>query len=293
MDEVKQMEKHTTIIYPQWQGGGADLSTYYGAEEIERLYLENVVYDKVPVAVLDAEMKESNNILGYDDILAQMKDAALIIGQACPHTLFTIGGGCDAGVPAVAYLNKKYAGKLTVLWFDAHGDLNTPEESSSKLFYGMPLRALSGDGDDEIKKLIPVRLTPSQVILLGARDLDAAEKNYIVENNITSFSVEEMECDPNVILHAVDTAGNDNIYLHIDLDVLDPADFPYTPVPTANGLRAQTFLNILQLLKENYRIVGTGLFSYAPAKAKVGLLTSIIDMGLRLNFDADDIPNIP
>ncbi|WP_368501527.1 arginase family protein [Phascolarctobacterium sp.] len=56
--------------------------------------------------------------------------------------MFSVGGGCDADVPVIAYLNKKYGGKLTVLWLDAHGDLNSPQESQTGLFYGMPARTL-------------------------------------------------------------------------------------------------------------------------------------------------------
>ena len=59
-----------------------------------------------------------------------------------PDKLFTLGGGCDADVPCLLYLNEEYRGDLTVIWFDAHGDLNTPEESATSLFYGMPLRSL-------------------------------------------------------------------------------------------------------------------------------------------------------
>jgi arginase len=227
----------------------------------------------------EANMTRSNDIIGYDDILAQMKDAARVIDQACPHTLFTIGGSCDADIPAVAYLNKKYAGNLTVLWFDAHGDLNTPRESASKLFYGMPLRALLGDGDDEIAKLIH-RLTPPQIILLGARDMDKSEEKYIAENNITLFSVEEMERGPSAVFGAIEAAGNDNLYLHIDLDVLNPSEFPHTPVPSDGGLSARAFLSILHSLKEMYRVVGMGVFEYKPANTKLDLLSSVIDMGL-------------
>jgi len=274
--------KHTTIIYPQWQGGGADTSTYYGAKEIEQLYLKNIDYDKVPVNVDNTKIMKSNNIIGYNDILAQMRHATAVINKACPHTLFTIGGGCDADIPAIAYLNKKCAGNLTILWFDAHCDLNTPQESSSKLFYGMPLRTLLGDGDIEMKKLIDHKLTPPQIILLGIRDVDITEENYIVGNNITLLSPKEIERNPNAIFSAINTAGNDNLYLHIDLDVIDPSEFPYIPVPANNGLGVQTFLSVLQLLKEMYSIVGMGLFEYKPAKVKTDLLSSIINIGLHL-----------
>jgi len=271
--------KHSTIVYPQWQGG-ADISTYHGVKEIQRLYLRNAAYDEIPVVSDETRLVKANDIIGYDDIFVQIEDAAKAINQAGPDTLFTIGGSCDADIPAVAYLNQKYAGNLTVLWFDAHGDLNTPRESASKLFYGMPLRTLLGEGDDEIADLIDKRLTPPQVILLGARDLDKSEEKHIAENNITLFSIEELERDSSVVSSAIEAAGNDHLYLHIDLDVLNPSEFPYTPVPSDGGLSAQTFLSLLQSLKAKHRIVGMGVFEYKPANTKTELLSSIIDMGL-------------
>ena len=273
------MKKHKNLIYPQWQGGN-DISTYFGAKEIEQLYLSDVTYKEVPVSTFE-ELKLENDIIGYQEILEQMKCAAKIISHDCPQTLFTVGGSCDADFPPIAYLNHKYEGNLTVLWLDAHGDLNTPGESPSKLFYGMPLRALLGEGDAEILKLLESPLTPSQVILSGVRDLDANERNYISENNITLQSVREIEDNMNIVMEAVKNAGNDNIYLHIDLDVMEPDEFPYTPVHAAGGVSVSTFLSILQSLKK-FNIVGVGIFEYNTANRKTELITSIIDTGLHL-----------
>ena len=58
-----------------------------------------------------------------------------------PDKILTVGGGCGIEIPIVSYFSEKYK-NLDVLWFDAHGDLNTPESSPSKYFHGMPLRFL-------------------------------------------------------------------------------------------------------------------------------------------------------
>ena len=57
-----------------------------------------------------------------------------------------IGGTCGAEIAPVAYLNNHYESDLAILWFDAHGDLNTPKTSLSGHFHGMVLRTLLGEG---------------------------------------------------------------------------------------------------------------------------------------------------
>lgn len=88
--------------------------------------------------------------LGYKEVLKQLKNACTLIDGVKPDTIFTVGGDCGVELLSVSYLNKRYNGALAVIWFDAHGDLNTPASSPIKKFHGMPLRALLGEGDEEI-----------------------------------------------------------------------------------------------------------------------------------------------
>lgn len=149
------------LINGQWQGG-ADISTLYGAEEIEKLYLRDVAYDKAAVSKDENDLLVEKNIVGYEILEMQMKQVFQNLKMEQPEKLFTIGGGCDADVPSIAYMNEKYGGRLKILYFDAHGDINSPEESGSKLFYGMPLRCLIEDSDDSIFSFTNSRLKPEQ-----------------------------------------------------------------------------------------------------------------------------------
>ncbi len=66
----------------------------------------------------------------------------------------------------------------------------------------------------------------------------------------------------------VKSKGNKNIYVHIDLDVLDPTEFPYVPLPAAGGLKNNTLLELLKRLREEFKIVGLGLLEYSPSREK-------------------------
>ena len=99
-------------INPQWQGG-ADLSTYDGAEEIKK-YLDGQDYVILPVSTNEAEMAvRKNGIRGFDVLRVQIHSAYDRIQEDAPDKIFTLGGGCDADVPSIVYLSEKYQGNFT------------------------------------------------------------------------------------------------------------------------------------------------------------------------------------
>ena len=255
--------RHLTVFFPQWQGGGPDISTYHGAHEFRGLYLAGADVREVAVDTRPA-VETENLIFGYPTILRQLETAHCLIRREAPETVFTLGGSCDADVPAIAYLNRRLKGDLTVLWIDSHGDLNTPLSSPSSYFYGMPLRALLGEGDGKITAQLPSTLLPGQVLLLGARDLDGGEQAYVRDHQIPVVSVPDIERFGEAALSALWGGRSRNLYIHIDLDVLDPVQFPYVPLPVPNGLRMDTLRTLLRTLRAEYRLAGAGLMECQP-----------------------------
>lgn len=275
-------KSHLNILIPQWQGGGQDLSTYHGGYELKDNYLQGFALAEIEVSV-DNVSEVKNNILGYDEIFKQLVYAKLQITKENPETVFTIGGGCDSDVASISHLNEIAKGDMTLLYFDAHGDLNTPESSESKYFYGMPLRTLLGDGDEKFVDSLFSTLSPSQVIMLGIRDLDQAELDYIKEQNISVLAVETIEQDIENVIRMVKEKNHKNIYIHIDLDVLDPEEFPYVPVPAPGGLKSNTLIKLLKRLQEEFNIIGFGLLEYSPSGDKDNIvIQNIIDIGCNL-----------
>ncbi len=274
------MKKHLNIFFPQWQGGGKDKSTYAGAVEIKKNYLGNRIFRDVEVS-LEEDCRIQNGIIGYQPIMNQLKRCKELILQEQPTSIFTIGGGCDIAIAPISYLNSVV--DLTVLWFDAHGDLNTPETSISKAFHGMPLRTLLGEGDNEILQQTFSVLTPSQIILLGNRDLDNAETQYIEKENMNFFKVEDLETDANCLLAAMKAQEVKNLYIHIDLDVIDPVEFPFVPVPAVGGLTIPTFLRLLKTVYAEFPTVGLSLVEYqASGRGKIEIIEEIINLGVSL-----------
>ena len=249
--KIEMVEKHLNLFFPQWQGAGKSRELLKGAIEIKEKYIN--AYEFTEVQVDDDDIDEvENNILGYNKILRQLRNANLIVTSEEPDRIFTVGGGCDVEIIPVSYLNNKLKGDLTVLWIDAHGDLNTPESSPSKCFHGMPLRTLLGDGDKEMIRTTFSKLSTSQLIMAGQRDLDEPEKNFIDEYKIDFLSTDVINLSVNSVVNAIKSKGSNNIYIHIDLDVLDNDEFPYVMVPSPKGLNSQVLLDLLVQLRDEF-----------------------------------------
>ncbi len=265
------------IFFPQWQGGG-NRALYIGAAAARKgLNLKSRLAEVKMVS--DETLVVENNILGYRQILEQMQELHKKIETNHPASIFTLGGGCDAELAPISYLNQKYEGDFSVVWFDAHGDLNSPESSTTKHFHGMPLRILLEGGHDEaIDKLCFSNITPEQVLLLGVRDLDPPEKEYIDTHSIRNMSPEQVIwAEPEEWISTLKT----NVYVHIDLDVLDGEKYPYTLCPTEHGLQMQHLVQIINKLQAERRIVGLSILEYAsPDPAGIQELKEIAAVGL-------------
>lgn len=230
-------KKHMNLFFPQWQGAGKSKELLNGALEIKEKYMDASQFIEIPVSDEDI-YKVENNILGYDEILQQLQTAKRIVSEEAPDCIFTVGGGCDVEIIPVSYLNDKLRGDLTVLWIDAHGDLNTPESSPSKCFHGMPLRLLLGDGDQQILETAFSKLSTSQLLMMGQRDLDEPEKDFIKKHNMDLLTTDELNITLKNAIKAIQAKGSNNIYVHINLDILDNVEFPYVMVPSPGGLKS-------------------------------------------------------
>ncbi len=266
-------------VNAQWQGG-ADLVTFHGAKELIKMYLDGKRFAELPVSADKTEMAAAKNrIKGFDALRRQMQTAYARLLEDAPDKIFTLGGGCDADVPGLVYLCEKYREDLTVLWLDAHGDLNAPAESSSALFYGMPLRSLM---DDTCFGLLENRfpLSAPQIIHIGGRDFDRAELSFIKGSGIKSYTVRDIRSDNSLIRRAAGETQSEHIYIHLDLDVIDPKEFSNTPLPVDGGLYCKEVYSILDAFAD--RLVGLGIYEYAPSGTRNAFIEKLIQFGLAL-----------
>lgn len=250
------------LLFPQWQGSGSTNELYYGAKLLQkRLGKYKFVEIKVPEI---EELHIEHDILGYSSIFSQLTKASVFIDQVKPKKIFMIGGGCDVEIVPVSYLNNIYNGNLIVFWFDAHGDLNTPESSPSKNFHGMPLRLLLAEGDKQLINLVVKPLKLNQIVLVGTRELDSPEKEYLRKNRMTITKLSEIK---NLLNHS----NLDNVYIHLDLDVLNPDVYPTVKCPTPGGLLIEDIRDLISMIKNAKNLVGGSVIEYVSGKSQTGL----------------------
>jgi arginase len=168
----------------------------------------------------------------------------LAVASDLPVRPLILGGCCCSHIGAVEGLAARHD-RLGVIWYDAHGDLNTPETSPSGNEWGMPLRMIIDGG----------AVAADHVALVGARNLDPPEVEFVATAGIHR--------DPTDVLARVDC-----VYVAIDVDVFDPPELavfmPEPDGPTLHEVEQQ-----LAQIREAGTVVGAGLTGLAPDPANV------------------------
>jgi arginase len=160
------------------------------------------------------------------------------LAASLPERPFVLGGCCCTHVGAVEGLAGR-GGRLAVVWLDAHGDLNTPETSPSGNLWGMPFRMILDGG----------AVAATDVALVGVRNLDPGEAEFVVENGIDDS-----------LDRALD--GVDRVYLALDVDVLDPSEIDVL-IPEPDGLMLDEAAAVVSEVARRVPVAGVGVTGIA------------------------------
>jgi arginase len=192
--------------------------------------------------------------------LQSVRDAQLTALANVDGLPITIGGDCGVELAAIQHAD---AGNdaMAVIWFDAHPDLNTPESSPSDAFTGMVLRTLFGEGTPTLVPQKP--LAPSRTILVGIRNVDDGENDYLDSSAVRVIDVPDVGAES--IVEALTASGATSVYIHIDLDVLDPSEFDGVGDPMPFGLSLAVLIEVITAAKATLPLVGAGIAGFAPA----------------------------
>ncbi|MTI84664.1 MAG: arginase family protein [Firmicutes bacterium] len=244
------------LFYPQWQGAGHSPELFDGTVALWNLFSPQITSIRVPVSK-QMGLTKQNEIIGLEQIKEQILTANTLLQDLHPTRIVTIGGGCDVEVAIVSYLRAIHD-PFGIIWFDAHGDLNTPESSPSQLFHGMALRCLlEGTGRFGFHLPIP-SISTKDIALLGVRDLDPPEKEYVRKNSIPVVPAGDVsESLPEKLVSQFKQYKK--MYIHIDLDVLDPGEYRGVKCPTANGIQIKRLCSVLQDIMERWDVIGLSL----------------------------------
>src|SRR5215203_3311920 len=156
-------------------------------------------------------------------------------------------GGCLASVGVLSGL-QEIGNDPAVVWIDAHGDFNTPESSISGYWDGMALATVCGSGRPELARAIGLRPLPvSQALHLAGRDFDPGEQENVRRLELAVIPPDEIGGEPARQRLRRLAEGRD-LYLHVDLDGLDPRDAPAVSMPVPGGPALKEVLRCLAAL---------------------------------------------
>jgi arginase len=224
--------------------------------------------------LVDTALPDGNvwrRLAALDDAVANQVAAAVGTGR----TTTVISGDCLVGIATLAGVQR--AGiDPALIWFDAHGDVHTLETTTSGYLGGLSLRLALGAHAD---LLAPLRLRPvdeGRTILVGARDLDLPEVDYLAASAVRQSGVAGLDADG---------LPGGRLVLHLDVDVVDPADLPGLLFPAPDGPAAATVLAAVQRVLDTGRVVALDVactwhptYNGRVRQTRAALIAALVEM---------------
>lgn len=238
---------------------GPSAMRYAGAiEKLQELNIDTHDLGDIPINRPDqnkinneGNLKNLEQVTEANVILAEMVDQEIEKG----YFPLILGGDHSIAIGSLAGISKHYR-NLGVIWYDAHGDLNSSETSPSGNIHGMPLAASLGIGHEKLTNLYgnTAKIKPENIVIVGARSLDPGEKELINEKGIKVFTMHEIDrmgmskVMEETINYLKDRT--DGIHLSLDLDGLDPSEAPGVGTPVIGGITYRESHLAMEMLAE-------------------------------------------
>ena len=225
--------------------------------------------DMGPSAIRHAGLRERLEVIGYEiddqgDIIVNRPDVCQAEGESLKYLNeitrvnkelcqkvneemgqgqfpLVLGGDHSIAIGTIAGV-LQHKKKLGLLWFDAHGDINTVESSPSGNIHGMSVAVSLGRGHEQLRAIggTTAQLDPAKIVMIGIRDLDPGEKVLLKELGVTVFTMHEIDIMgmAQVMAEAIRivSEGTDGVHVSFDMDVIDPLHAPGVGTPVVGGL---------------------------------------------------------
>lgn len=236
------------------------------------IHVENISEDKKFES--NSDMKYFSPLVNINTNLAHSVTCSL--ASKCFPLI--IGGDHSIALGSISGVSDHFDKKFAVVWFDAHGDINTFETSDSKNVHGMPLASLMGYGHSKLTDLYykGIKVNEDHVFHIGGRDIDPGEKEFIEKTDMNVYYPNDvyssgLDSVIDNILENVESKNIDAIHISFDLDFIDSQYVPGTGTRVDNGFTVDEAKYLLAKL------------------AKSGLVKSMDLVELNPLLDIDDV----
>jgi arginase len=234
----------------------------------------------VPVAVVETIHKNSGNAHYVEEICAACHAAADALTNLEPD-VFPICLGGDHSISMGTVAGAARGQRRGLIWVDAHTDFNTPDTSPSGNIHGMPVASLVGLGDE---RLINIggqgkKVRPQDVVMVGIRSVDSAERNLLVEHGIKVFTMKDID---RLGMARVATLALEHLahleqwHVSFDADSLDPSIAPGVGTPVAGGLSYREAHLLMELLADSGRVSSLDLVEVNPVLDRENMTAALM-----------------
>jgi arginase len=234
-------------------GAERALSSHGAQVRVEVVELKEAVRDQSGASEAKA---------GFELIRLVAAGAREAIGEGAFPVL--LSGSCFAGLGMVAGMEEESPG---VVWFDAHGDFNTPDSTVDGYFDGMGLAVLTGEAWQSMSaaSMSGNTVPEGAVVLAGARDFDPAEEVRLKASAIRHLPPESID-SPGAVVEAVGALepAPSALYVHVDLDVLDSEEAQVNIYSVPGGLSGSELEAQVRALMESCPVRALSLTAYDP-----------------------------
>ncbi len=200
----------------------------------------------------------------HDIALKSLDAGALPLVLGGDHSL-----AAGSVAASAAWVQRTESRPLGLIWVDAHGDMNTPETTTSGNVHGMPLAALLGNEPLELASIgASPSVLPRHTVLVGIRNLDEREKDRIRQSGVHVFTMKDIDRDgvARVAERAIALAaeGTGGIHVSFDMDVCDPAIAPGVGTAVKGGLDYREAHMLMEMVADSRRLVALDLVEINP-----------------------------
>ena len=271
------------ICVPDWLGSTHKTGVERGPRALAHHLMSGVlagraVEDPIEIVVDDPDPAHAEGRFADRKYLPEIVEGCLRTKRAVGAALqdgrmpLVLMGNDSMMIGVFAGVAEYYGLDYALAYFDAHGDINTPRSSESGRIYGMPLAHCLGLGAPELAGIAPgsQSLRADRLALLGARALDRGEAATIAAQRIAHVSTAALNAKDGTdrivdVLRGFAASGTRNLFVHVDLDVLDPAESPGVSMHEPDGLKvAKLIEHVESLLSGGMTPIGFSVSEYNP-----------------------------
>lgn len=271
------------FVYPQWQGGSssnylslpelskesATTGYYWGSELLNFLSPSLQPAVRLPVSLDTDNRSTTHGIASYDAVVHQTKEALDFLQVKAPQRIVTLGGDCSVSVVPYTYLAKKYQGDIALVWIDAHPDICLPGDQLDG-YDAMALTACLGMGDKSIMDILPAKADPSKTLTVGVRawsTLGPGIEDRQKKLGIKNVPVQKVSANSDIVLNWLKESGVTKVFIHFDLDVLEPTEITAAVSTDPDGLKSWEAIRLINDIAKKYDLVGMTLAEPMPRTA--------------------------